>query len=760
MSRLGFLVPWLVFAAADHLAAQGTVSGRVTRRDGGAPLPDATVVVRGAPSATATTDGDGRYRLAVPPGTWAVEFRRIGYRPVVRTDVIVRPGRLTPLDAALEVIPLLLADLEVQPDFFPVAAGDGTTWAGFSSEEVRRSPGAAGDVSRVLQALPSVAKVNDQNNALVVRGGNPTENLFLVDGMEVYNINHFAAQGTSGGALGILNVDVVSNAEMSAGAFGAAYGDRLSSTVDIRLREGNREATDVQLDLNFLGVGGMGEGPIGKRGSWLLTARRSYVDLAAQAFNLGTSAIPRFGSLQGKLSLDVGPHRLGLMTVWADDHIQSGLDDALRDDMVTFGRQDLVQGTSGVSWDAQWSVTTSSRTTLAWTHAGFDEDWYETSSGGSPLLRNRSAEDGLRLRHTTTHAIGRTVFTAGGDASWLRSRFDNLYPAQTDPFGTPIPASAVHADLDGLRGGLFASAQRNLAARLQATAGLRVDHFSVTGNTTVAPRLSLAYELGERTTLTAAGGLYYQALPLVALAQAPSAAKAPDMRSWQVVAGVAHRPRPDLRILVEAYHKASDRLPVDPSQSWLLPLDDMAGGYGFVRVSDRLAPVGRARADGVEVTLQKRMSGRFYALVAGSVFRSRYAAADGVWRDRASDNRVTLTAEGGVQLGRAWELSGRWMLAGGAPFTPIDTARSAALGRTVLDSTAVMADRLPLYSSVSIRIDRRFQVGRSNVRAFLSAWNAFDRKNVAQYVWNSQAGGVAPIYQWRFLPVFGIEWEF
>lgn len=759
MQRLGVLVSCFLFEAAGDLAAQGTLTGRVAQRDGGGALGDVSVLVRGTAGSVATS-ADGRFRIEVLPGTWAVEFRRIGYRPVVLTDVIVRSGRVTTLDASLEALPLRLADVEVEPDYFPATSGDGTTWAGFSSEEIRRSPGAAGDVSRTLQALPSAAKVNDQNNALIVRGGNPTENLFLVDGMEVYNINHFAAQGTSGGALGILNVDAVSSAEMSAGAFGAAWGDRLSSTVDIRLREGNREATDVQLDLNFLGFGGMIEGPMGKRGSWLLTARRSYVDLASQAFNLGTSAIPRFGSLQGKVVLDAGAHRLGLMTLWGDDHIQSNLVDAVDNDMLTFGRQDLVQGTSGASWDAQWSTAASSRTTLAWTHAAFDEDWYETASGGAPLLENRSAEDGLRLRHTTTVRLGRGELNVGGDANRVTGTFRNSWAAGFDAFGNPVPAHAVNGTVTGTRGGIFVSATREVIPRLHATVGLRVDHFTVTGNTTLAPRIALAWEAGERTTLTAASGLYYQSLPLTVLAQAPGSAEQPDMRSWQLVLGVSHRLRPDVRVLVEGYHKESDHLPVDLTNPGILPLDDMTGGYGFIRVSDNLVPAGQARADGVEVTVQKRMSARYYALVAGSYFRSRYAGADGTWRNRAYDNRITLTAEAGVQLGRAWELSARWMLAGGPPYTPIDTASSREAGRTVLDSTAIMQGRLPAYSSVAIRVERRFQVGHSNVRAFLSAWNAFNRKNVAQYFWDGTAGAVEPIYQWSFLPVFGIEWEF
>ena len=89
----------------------------------------------------------------------------------------------------------------------------------FSSEEIRRAPGSGGDVSRILLSLPSVAKVNDQSNALCVRGGNPIENTFYIDNIEIPNINHFPDQATSSGPIGLINVDFIEDVAFYAGGF-------------------------------------------------------------------------------------------------------------------------------------------------------------------------------------------------------------------------------------------------------------------------------------------------------------------------------------------------------------------------------------------------------------------------------------------------------------------------------------------------------------------------------------------------------------
>lgn len=726
----------------------GLVQDAATRR----PIAGAVIQLRGRPELAVSTNESGRYRLGVAEaGTWVVDVRAIGYRAQAIPDVVTRSGRITPLDILVEPVPLELETIVVHPSLFPDPAVANGSQTFIAAEEIRRAPGAAGDVTRILQNLPALAKVNDQSNGLIVRGGSPLENLILVDGIEIPNINHFPSQGSSGGPIGLLNIDLVSGMQFSAGGFDASHGDRLSSVLDIHFRDGNREEVDAQVDLNFVGFGGVVEGPV-PGGSFLISARRSYVDLAAKAFDLGTTAIPKFGDYQGKVTIGLSPkHRLSVLGIASDDRIKSDLETARKNDMLTFGGQDLVQGTVGLSWTGQFGRAVST-TTVAWTKTKFDEQYFEMVSGGRPLLTNQSRETGLRVRHATRWVRGSTEVAFGGSAAREAADYDNRYDSPT-----PLDVKANFADH---RVGGFLSISVAPVPKVVVTGGVRTDYRSLTGSATVSPRLAGSFEVRPGTNLGLAVGLYHQAPPLVLAGQSTANRRLPDSRAVHVVASATRLLRSDLEFKFEAYGKRFDRLPVDPAEPGVLPVDEFYGANGFLGAHPALVARGRATAAGLEFTLQKKLTNRFYGLASIAASRIRYQAADGVWRDRVFDNRGTGAIEAGWKLGRSWGVSTRFLVAGGTPFTPIDVAASRAAGRTVLDPTLINQSRRAAYHSLNVRADRRFRIGGTTMNTFVSVWNAYDRANVAQEYWNPATNRVETITQWRLLPVFGIEWEF
>jgi len=257
---------------AAHMPDQtGTISGQVTDAESHAPLIGASVVIEGTPWGAAV-DGQGRFAITgVPVGGYTIVFSSLSYRPLAKTDIIVRPGRISFVDVALHLQPIRLKGTQVRAAYFADPPAPATSSIGFTAEELRRTPGAAGDISRMIFGLPSVAKINDIINSLVVRGGNPIENAFYLDNIEIPNINHFPIPGSTGGPIGLLNVDFIEDVQFSAGGFPVEYGDRLSSVMDITFREGNREEIDVQLDANIAGFGFVAEGRwvrVGVRGWW------------------------------------------------------------------------------------------------------------------------------------------------------------------------------------------------------------------------------------------------------------------------------------------------------------------------------------------------------------------------------------------------------------------------------------------------------------------------------------------------------------
>jgi hypothetical protein len=739
----------------------GVVHGQVLEKFSQVPIADVSIVVENLGLET-TTGADGRYQFeAVPVGSYSLVFRVLGYRPLAKTDVIVRSNRITYANAELERVALELEGLVVVAGSFPEEEAQPNSIVGFSGEEIRRAPGSASDVSRIVAALPSVAKVNDQTNSLIVRGGSPMENSFYVDNIEIPNINHFPTQGASGGPIGLINVDLIDAVDFRTGGFSAAYGDRLSSVMDIEFRDGNRSEFDGQLDLSMMGFGGVLEGPLsGGKGSWLLSARRSYLDLIVNMVDVGSTVAPRYGDYQGKIVYDLSPsHQVSALGVFADDHMHSDSTVAVENAMVYFGDQDLATGTVGVNWRALWDGGVSN-TSLSITANRFDEHFSEATTGGF-LTRNRSSEHAIALRTVTRYQVsGQMSLEFGIEAKHLIADFDNRYAAHTDAIGNPTPESVLVTRVAENKTGAFASMSMRPATRLTATVGLRADHFTFNKHTHLSPRFSISYQITDQTSLNAATGIYYQSLPLVLLAQNEGNRESSDPRATHLVVGLNHFLTEHTKLSVELYHKEYTRSPIDPEQPSLFLVDELFYRYGFYTQHGTLTDSGRAQSTGVEVTFQKRLARDVYGLVSASYSRTRYRGSDLVWRNRVFDNRLILGIEGGYKPSNNWEFSARWIFAGGVPYTPYDLDRSAQLSRAVLDENRVNQERLSNYHSLNVRFDRRFHFSKSNLIIYLSVWNAYNRKNVASHYWNEIEGAPDLIYQWSALPIFGFEFEF
>jgi hypothetical protein len=759
----GQVPPLRVAMQRSARVAPGTIAGRVIAADTRSAIAGVEVAAMGV-DAQVLTGEDGRFRMiSMPAGSYTLRFTHLGYRARAQADVIVRPDRITFVEVELEPAALELPGIATPATFFRRGVDGGASRVGFSGEEIRRAPGSAGDVSRILMSLPALTKVNDQSNALIVRGGSPLENAFFVDDIEIPNINHFPTQGASGGPIGILNVDLIEEVTLHAGAFPSTYGDRLSSVMDIRLRAGNRSEVDGQLALDFAGFGAVAEGPLpGARGSWVLSGRRSYLDLLVKAIDVGTTVAPRFGSYQGKATLELGQGQdISVLAVVSDDHNDTDLETAIENAMLQFGRQDIVQGTAGLRWSAVWNDRVWSRTSVSFTGSRFIEDLFETATGGGALLTNRSTEREMRVRNVNRVRLSeRSSLDVGIEVKRTDADYDNAHASRVGPLGDTLPALRVDADVGANKLAAFASWTMSASPRLTATLGMRADHFTYNGATHVTPRASVTYRLDAATALTAEAGLYRQSLPMVLLAQNEMHGELRDPAATHFVASVERFLSEDTRLTVEAYRKDYRNLPLDPNAPALFPLDELFYDFGFFTGHEQLTDDGRASATGIELVLQKKLAADFYGLASAAYARSRYRGGDRVWRDRVFDNRWLMGLEGGYKPGSTWELSARWIYAGGPPYTPLDLQASALHNRAILDGSRINAVRYPDYHSLNLRADRRFHFTRSNLVAYVSVWNAYNRDNVASYYWNAVDRQQGVIRQWGILPVFGFEFEF
>ncbi|HNX97790.1 MAG TPA: carboxypeptidase-like regulatory domain-containing protein, partial [Candidatus Aminicenantes bacterium] len=241
---------------------QGTLHGTVVCPDTRQPLAGVTLTVLGRELST-VSGADGTFTLSpLPVGGWVVRLELGDVQPVVVTDVIVKPGRATEVTLEMPLLPLIHEAVTVRPQYFASPHTLEGSRLSLAGEEIRRGPGAAGDVSRIVLGLPSLAKVSDQQNILAVRGGSSYENLFLIDRIVVPNIHHFPAFGGTVGNMTLPYVDFIQDVTFLVGGFPARFGGKSSAVMDIQYREGRRDRTAGQLTLDMGGAGAALEGPL------------------------------------------------------------------------------------------------------------------------------------------------------------------------------------------------------------------------------------------------------------------------------------------------------------------------------------------------------------------------------------------------------------------------------------------------------------------------------------------------------------------
>ena len=751
----------VVPAHAEETPRPGRIHGQVLDAATRRPLAAAAVVVLDRGLAT-VTGGDGRFTLTgVPAGLHRVQIVLVGYESAILHDVVVRPSRVTPLAVELdEAAPTVREVVEVTADYFSREEEAAVGTVSFSFEEIRRAPGSAGDVSRMLQVLPSVGMATDQRNDLVVRGGSPGEHLTVVDNIEIPNINHFPSQGASGGVIGLLNTDLIADVSFSAGGFGVEHGDRLSSVMVVTQREGNRSGLDGEIATSMAGAGLLLEGPLaGGRGSWALSARRSYLELIAGVVGaIGTGgAVPRYSDVQGMATVDVSPtHRLQALGLGGFDAIDLSLDD--REDSAVVSRARQYVG--GLNWRWLWSGNGFAETSIARTRADYGVRVTEAAGDGTRVLfDNDSREQEVVLRSHWRHRPRTgTALAWGVTARRLSGDFDVFDGPDRTRIGTRDEQLDVSVSLTGRKAGAFASVEQAVGPRLTVTLGGRFDYFTLNRQGALSPRLGLAYDVDPRTTLTAAAGVYRQTLPAWLLVQHPDNRRLDNQRANHYVAGVRRRLTPSTLLSVEAYRKDYRELPFDPDDPTALVVDQFADFR--TPAPGRLVGGGRARSHGVEGLIRKKLAQDFYGLVSYAYAVSRYTDGTGVERNRTFDHRHVASVVIGYRPNDRFELSGRWRYAGGRPYSPFDPVLSAQAGAGIVRREQINAERHPAYHRLDLRFNHRRHYPSVTLVSFFSVLNVYDRDNVFHDYWDVKDNRPRRATQWGLLPVGGFELEF
>jgi hypothetical protein len=753
-----FFVQTFIYSQEKHPAGQ--IKGKVLDYETKQPLPGVNIFIPDSGKGTAS-DINGMYQLNnLENGHYSVAFSFIGYEKIIKTDIIISPGRIFYLNVELIPVAITTQGIEVSSGFFDKVESQPLSSIAFSSEEIRRAPGAAGDVSRIIFGLPSLAKINDTKNSLIVRGGSAVENKFYIDNIEIPNINHFPVQGSTEGPIGIINVDFIENVNFFSGGFSSIFPNSMSSIMELKFREGNRNNMYAQLEMSMQGFGGVIEGPLSNgKGSYMLSVRRSYLDLLLGLMNEKVG-MPTYSDIQGKVVYDLSKNqKLSFIDVFSIDHQVTKQEDARDNKNNVYPDYNYYTNTSGINLQSLWGNTGYSNISVSHSYSKTKCTFSQTKDG-KLLLNNHSVEQEFSLRNIN-HFMVKSNFKIelGIDAKLVNTNYNQFYNEYQDLLGNKTDAMTIDKNINSYILGGFTNMLWNPIANLSINPGVRFDHYSYNSASNFSPRISLVYNINDQTSLTGAFGIYYQNIPWVIAAQKDDFKKLKNPKATHYILGINHLLTESTKLTLEFYNKEYSDFPMDPTQPDFFIFDQAVLENIFMN-HQSLVSEGKANSKGIELTIQKKLAKEFYGLISGSLSKVKYQDLNGQWHDRIYENRFNFAVEGGYKPNERWEFSLRWIYAGGAPYTPFNEEASVKADQGVLDYTKINASRLPDFHSLNVRVDRRFHYQSSTLIVYLSIWNAYGRKNISSYSWNEIDNKIAEEKMWGTLPVFGIEYKF
>lgn len=760
MNRLTTLFLVVVLAAGLHAQTEspisGTLTGLVVDAATREPLPGANVLLVGT-TIGAATDLSGQFRIVnIPVGTYSVQASVLGYQTIIRTDVVVSTGKPQRLEFDLAEATIELGEITVTATYFQKLPDKPVSVQTQSYEEIRRLPGGLEDVLRAVSILPGVAQVQPGRNDLIVRGGAPSENLYAVDNLQIPNINHFGTQGAAGGPLSYLNLDYVAETQFSSGGFGARYGDRLSSVLTITMKDGRDDRIGGKATISATQFGLNVEGPHAADGTFLFSARRSYLDFIFKAAGFGF--VPEYWDFLGKATIGLGKNdQLSFLGVLALDNVRTFNDtqEQIQDNsQVLISNQNQLAG--GVTWRHLFSHGFTN-VTLGQTLVDYEYEQRDTSL--NPIFTNVSAEYETMLSADLVYQLSpKTELSVGVQGKLVSFKADMFLPPFRTSFGELLSVDAVYDTL-ATKAAAYAQISQKFG-NLRATLGGRVDYFNLIADPVVfSPRLSLSYALTDVTNLNASLGRYHQSPSYIWLVSFPENRNLKFVAADQVVLGFDHLLREDIKISLEGYVKSYTHYPASLTRTYLVLANTGAGyggsdeGYASFGV-DPLVSNGSGSARGVELFLQKKPSVTpHYGLLSVSYSESEFTPLNGATRPGSFDQRFILNVGAGYRFDERWEANIKFRLATGRPYTPYNNDGTQ-------DAALYNSSRVVTNHSLDVRIDRRFMFKAWTLIAYLDVQNIYNRKPVDVPRYNYATGEIETTSSIGILPTIGISAEF
>jgi hypothetical protein len=646
-----------------------TLSGFVYEKGSHESLPGVNVYLPDQRAGT-TTNNYGFYSITLPEGDYQVVYSSVGYNAQafditlekdITLDVFLVPSiELTGVEIVGEHVPSVTETPLMSIIDLPV-------------RQVAQIPALLGekDVLKVIQLMPGVKRGTEGTSGFYVRGGGADQNLIILDDATVYNASHLF------GFFSIFNGDAIKSMQLTKGGFPARFGGRLSSVLEMTMKDGNRERLSGEAGIGLLSSRLTLEGPlVSDRSSFIISGRRTYFDLLARPFMpKDENAGYYFYDLNAKVNYTINPkNRIYLSAYTGRDKFYARYKDY-------YSKSDAgmywENATATLRWNHLFNNRLFANTSLIYSQYRlkiymkemYDDENFELSytSGIRDLSLKYDLHYSLHPNHTIRAGLISTYHHFTPSAIVLKDDYLEKYE------------SNVKAN-DVVESGVYLEDDMKIGNRIRANAGLRLSHF-IDGDMSYIkpePRVSASYLFPRQIAVKASFATMNQYVHLLSNTGiglptdlwVPSTRNVPPQTSRQVALGVVKELKEqNLELSVEGYYKKSDNtLGYREGASFLL-INDPTGAEE-VNWEDNVTS-GQAWAYGFEVLLQRktgRLSGwigytlswaqqQFDEVNFGQKYFARY------------DSRHDISVVGIYEISKKVVFSGTWVLASGNPMT-------------------------------------------------------------------------------------------
>ncbi|MBI3611452.1 MAG: TonB-dependent receptor [Nitrospirae bacterium] len=692
------------WASAQEIQT-GSLSGRVMEKGTKQVLSGANLFLEPI-GETVLSDEAGGFRFQnLAPGEYRLIIAAVNYRKLEPIPIRILEGQDQTVTLYLEREPISMLEIVVESERKPPDPGRQT----LQREEVRKIPGAGGDLIMAVQSLPGVTAAGGFGGDFLSRGSGPLDNFVLLDQMPVFLTFHF------GGLISTIGADLVQSMDFYAGGFPARYGDAMGAVLDISSRDGRKDRIESRLNVSPVLIEARVEGPAGSDANFFLAGRRGLIEYLPLPTPSGTTVIPAFNDYQAKVGYDLSArHRLSLLFFGSHDGFVFETNEPdPRDPILSSFNLNIDFHNQGLSLRSYLTPQLTSTLTL------FNSYNTQRTAIGPDIFLN-FVSDQVRLKGHFVYELPSQTVATGFEVGHVWYSIDSHFVRfcrEGEPACNLTNAERIetHFSDTGDGGDLYLQDTLHLPSRLDLTLGGRADYFGLTRALDFSPRLSALLHLTEDQRIKAAYGYYYEWPDRNG--EFIKGFGTPDIgssRAIHYVLGYERRFSPAVDLDLQVYYKALDHLIVTSNDPGVVYDND---GVGY--------------ATGAELLLRHRLTDRFFGWLsyAYSISKRRNHSGED-WRLSDYDRPEAITLVGSYQLTQRWNLGGRWRFTSGAPYTPvIGSAFDPVNNRYDPIYGEVNSRRLPPSHRLDLRAEYKKAYDTWILTTYLEIWNVYNRRN-------------------------------